>query len=628
MRTVTLLILLPLLGASPEAPPLPKRPVATYSIVARDPETGQMGVAVQSHWFSVGPIVPWAEAGVGAVATQSLVDPAYGPRGLDLMRAGRSAPEALAILAFADKGRAVRQVAMIDAQGRVAVHTGVRAIAAAGHKKGEEYSVQANLMEKPSVWPAMAKAYEEAEGDLAERLLRALEAAEAEGGDIRGRQSAAILIVSSKGTGKPWVDRLFDLRVEDHPRPVAELRRLVQLQRAYRRLNEGDEWVAKKEMAKAMAAYKEATTIVPDEATNGEAAFWVGVTLVNEEEEEEAIPYLRRAYGQDPSWARLVPRLPASGLLPDDQPLMDRLVMAMKQGVSSDPGPNRIINLYDAFGPGADGTTFDFGFSCLIVHEGKTILFDAGTNADILEANAKALGADLGAVDFAVGSHAHPDHLDGFDYLLAVNPSVKIYLPGDFYCGAPLPYSVEGPSPGAGEALPRDQRYFQGGDTGITLRPKGRFGGADVEYVRENREIAPGVTLIVTESRTLGYFSRYPPHEDSPRLVGMPEVSLSLSTKEGEVLVVGCSHSSVEEIVKQSKEHLDREIDLVFGGYHMLPYDEQTIAGVAARMRDEYGVKRAAPAHCTGHLGFKVFRETFGDGYESAGLGAAIPISE
>ncbi|MCZ6688240.1 MAG: DUF1028 domain-containing protein [Planctomycetota bacterium] len=308
-----------------------RRPVATYSIVARDPATGEMGVAVQSHWFSVGPIVPWAEPGVGAVATQSFVDPRYGPLGLELMRAGRSAEEALSALVSTDKGEAVRQVAMVDAKGRVAAHTGSRAIFAAGHQLGNQYSVQANLMEKPTVWPAMAKAYEASGGDLAERLLAALEAAEAEGGDIRGRQSAAILVVSATSTGKPWTDRLFDLRVEDHPKPVAELRRLVQLQRAYRKLNEGDEWVTEKEMDKAMAAYKEATTIVPDEATNGEAAFWVGITLVGEKRLDEAIPYMIRAYRQDKNWAVLVPRLPASGLLPDDEGLIEKLVAAMKQ---------------------------------------------------------------------------------------------------------------------------------------------------------------------------------------------------------------------------------------------------------------------------------------------------------
>lgn len=320
-----------LVALSIQAEDLPRRPVATYSIVARDSTTGQLGVAVQSHWFSVGPIVPWAEPGVGAVATQSLVDPAYGPLGLNLMRMGRTAPEALKALVSTDEGADVRQVAMVDAKGNVAAHTGKRAIFAAGHQLGAQYSVQANIMEKPTVWAAMGAAYEAAEGDLAERLLAALEAAEAEGGDLRGRQSAAILIVSSKNTHEPWVDRLFDLRVEDHPNPVAELRRLVTLQRAYLKLYEGDEWVVKGDIEKALAAYRQALEIVPDEATNGEAAFWVGVTLADTGDPEQAIPYLARAYQQDKRWAELLPRLPASQLLPDDPALIDRLVQGMKK---------------------------------------------------------------------------------------------------------------------------------------------------------------------------------------------------------------------------------------------------------------------------------------------------------
>ena len=307
------------------------RPVSTYSIVARDSVTGEMGVAVQSHWFSVGTAVPWAEAGVGAVATQSFTEPAYGPLGLELMRLGRTAPEALRALVSTDSDEAVRQVAMIDAGGHVAAHTGSRAIYAAGHYVGNQYSVQANLMEKPTVWKAMSRAYETAEGDLAERLLAALDAAEREGGDLRGRQSAAILVVSGKNTGRPWADRTFDLRVEDHPTPVIELRRLVKLQRAYLKLNEGDEWVTKKDMDKAMEAYLEATSIVPDSATNGEAVFWVGVTLANSERTEDAIPYMARAYARDHRWAELVRRLPPAGLLPDDQKLIAALVNGMKE---------------------------------------------------------------------------------------------------------------------------------------------------------------------------------------------------------------------------------------------------------------------------------------------------------
>ncbi len=310
----------------------PLRPVATYSIVARDSVTGEIGVAVQSHWFSVGPIVAWAEAGVGAVATQSFIEPAYGPLGLELMRLGRGAPDALRALVSTDRDEAVRQVAMIDAQGRVAAHTGARAIVAAGHHVGAQYSVQANLMDKATVWPAMARAYETASGDLADRLLAALDAAEREGGDIRGRQSAALVIVGGQGTGRPWADRRFDLRIEDHPDPVTELRRLVRLARAYRKLNEGDEWMTKNDLPQAMAAYREATTVVPDAATNGEAAFWTGVTLAGAGREADALPFLRRAYTAERRWAELVGRLPASGLLPADTALVRRLVSGMKAG--------------------------------------------------------------------------------------------------------------------------------------------------------------------------------------------------------------------------------------------------------------------------------------------------------
>jgi uncharacterized Ntn-hydrolase superfamily protein len=305
--------------------------VATYSIVARDSVTGEIGVAVQSHWFSVGSVVPWAEAGVGAVATQSFTDPSYGALGLELMRSGRSAPDALRGLVGADADSAVRQVAMIDVRGRAAAFTGQRAIVAAGHRVGAGYSVQANLMDKPSVWPAMAQAFERAKGDLTERMLQALEAAEREGGDIRGRQSAAILVVSATATRRPWTDRLVDLRVEDHPAPLVELRRLVTLSRVYRRMNEGDEWTTRGDMTKAVAAYHQAISLLPDSATNGEAVFWTGISLVAAKREREAVPYLARAYAVHPAWADLVPRLADAELLPRDKALLDRLVAGMRR---------------------------------------------------------------------------------------------------------------------------------------------------------------------------------------------------------------------------------------------------------------------------------------------------------
>jgi uncharacterized Ntn-hydrolase superfamily protein len=301
------------------------RPHGTYSIVAFDPATGEHGVAVQSHWFSVGSSVAWAEAGVGAVATQSFIDPSYGPLGLALMRAGRSAPDALKGLIAADEGRDVRQVAMIDAAGRVAAHTGAKCIAAAGDLVGKDFSVQANLMDKATVWPAMAKAFEASRGDLADRLVAALEAAEAQGGDIRGKQSAAILVVKGVPSGRPWQDRLFDLRVEDHPDPVVELRRLVTLQRAYNLMNEGDLAVEKKDDAGALKAYGAAEALVPD---NAEMAYWHAVALVNMKRVDEAIPIFAKAFRLHPKWRDLTPRLPKAGLLPDDPKLIARIVAA------------------------------------------------------------------------------------------------------------------------------------------------------------------------------------------------------------------------------------------------------------------------------------------------------------
>jgi uncharacterized Ntn-hydrolase superfamily protein len=301
----------------------PARPVHTYSIVARDPATGELGVAVQSHWFSVGSVVPWAEAGVGAVATQSIVDPSYGPLGLALMRAGRAAPEALEALVAGDAGREVRQVGMVDAQGRVATHTGRLAIPEAGGQAGTEYVVQANLMERASVWPAMARAYEAAKGDLADRLLAALDAAEAEGGDIRGRQSAAILVVKARSTGRPWADKLFDLRVEDDPQPLAELRRLVGVQRAYNHMIAGDDCVALKDWGCAEREYGAAEAMQPD---NAEMSFWHAVALASNGRSEAAQPLFRKAFAADPRWRELVKRLPGVDQLPKDPKLLEAIL--------------------------------------------------------------------------------------------------------------------------------------------------------------------------------------------------------------------------------------------------------------------------------------------------------------
>jgi uncharacterized Ntn-hydrolase superfamily protein len=301
-------------------------PVSTYSIVARDSETGEMGVAVQSHWFSVGSIVTWAEAGVGAIATQSFVEPAYGPRGLELMRSGLSAEQALEALVSVDEGRDVRQVAYVDADGNVAAHTGAKCIESAGHHVGDGYSVQANMMLNDEVVPAMAKAYESTKGDLADRLMTALAAAQAVGGDIRGKQSAAILIVRAESTGRPWADRVLELRIEDHPTPIVELERLVRVHRAYEHMNAGDVAVEHEDLEVAMAEYGKAAELLPD---NVEVQYWAAVTLATSGKVEQALPMFRAVFAADPNWIELTKRLHKPGIIPDTpegRALVERIV--------------------------------------------------------------------------------------------------------------------------------------------------------------------------------------------------------------------------------------------------------------------------------------------------------------
>jgi uncharacterized Ntn-hydrolase superfamily protein len=322
--TRTALVAAALLGLTFSKAGLADPLVHTYSIVARDPATGELGVAVQSHWFSVGSVVTWAEAGVGAIATQSFIDPGYGARGLALMRSGVSAPDALVQLVKADEQRAGRQVAMVDASGRVSAYTGTSAIAAAGQHIGAGYSVQANMMANDRIWPAMSAAFESATGDLADRMLAALEAADAAGGDVRGRQSAALIVVKATGTGRPWVgaDRTFDLRVDDHPDPLKELRRLVRLQRAYAHANRGDELMTEKKVDAALEEYKAASRLAPEIL---ELPFWHAVTLASIGREAEAAPIFKAVFAKEPIWADLLTRLPAAGLFPDDAALIGRI---------------------------------------------------------------------------------------------------------------------------------------------------------------------------------------------------------------------------------------------------------------------------------------------------------------
>ena len=294
----------------------------TYSIVARDEATGLVGVAVQSHWFSVGPIVPWAEAGVGAVATQASVDPVYGPKGLQRMREGQEARSALEGCLAEDDLRAVRQVAMVDAAGNAVAHTGDECIQAAGHLTGDGFSCQANMMLNDTVWQAMADSYVSAEGDLASRLMTALRGAEAEGGDIRGRQSAALLIVSAASTGDPSEDRPVDLRVEDHPDPLGELDRLLTVHRAYAHMNQFDRC---QEVGDRQGAWREVAAAEGFAPDNAEIKFWKAIALAEVGRENEARALLEQIYPANAHWAELLRRLPAVGLAPDDPELIERL---------------------------------------------------------------------------------------------------------------------------------------------------------------------------------------------------------------------------------------------------------------------------------------------------------------
>jgi len=300
---------------------------ATYSIVAYDKGSGQIGVAVQSHWFSVGSLVLWAESGVGAVATQSFVEPSYGPLGLELMRTGKSAQLTLKGLLASDPHADVRQVAMVDTRGNVAVHTGKMCISEAGHcsKKysGGAFTCQANMMEKNTVWKAMQKAYENTKGELVDRLLAALEAAEAEGGDIRGKQSAAILVVRVKPSGSPWNDRIYDLRVEDHMSPLKELRRLVTLAKAYNHMNRGDGYLTVNKTEDALREYSTAMKIYPG---NPEMMFWPAVTMASSGKVEQSLSLFKKVFMQDRRWAELLKRLPAVGQFPKDKALMKKIL--------------------------------------------------------------------------------------------------------------------------------------------------------------------------------------------------------------------------------------------------------------------------------------------------------------
>jgi uncharacterized Ntn-hydrolase superfamily protein len=266
----------------------------TYSLVARDPDTGEFGVAVQSHWFSVGSVVPHVREGVGAVASQSVPDPAHPARILDRLGDGATPQEALDAVLAGDPGLTMRQLAVVDAEGRVVVHTGADCIAEAGHVAGEGFSCQANMMARGTVWDAMAEAFSSSSGPLAERMVGALEAAEGEGGDLRGRQSSALVVGG------------LDLRVEDHPDPVGELRRLLGLRRAYEAASAGDELLAEGRIEEAGPLYERAAHLAPG---NHELLFWAGLAAAQAGDMERGLEQVRQAIALQPTWRELLHRL-------------------------------------------------------------------------------------------------------------------------------------------------------------------------------------------------------------------------------------------------------------------------------------------------------------------------------
>lgn len=286
----------------------------TYSIVARDQKTGEMGVAVQSHFFSVGSVVTWARSGVGAVATQAMVDIRYGPLGLQLMSTGKGAKETLKSLLGGDPKWESRQVAIVDARGEVAVHTGSKCIPYAGHATGKGFSCQGNIMRSPKVWGAMKKAYEGAASQpLPERLVAALVAGESTGGDARGKQSAAIIVVGKDINAAEWSGKLVELRVEDHPEPLPELARLLRYQRGYGWVNKGDDLLTSEKYEDAMKAYEKGFELVPEVL---ELKYWVGLSMLETRQKEKGIRMVREVFAQDKNYVSITRGIMKTGAPP------------------------------------------------------------------------------------------------------------------------------------------------------------------------------------------------------------------------------------------------------------------------------------------------------------------------
>ncbi|HEY9186129.1 MAG TPA: DUF1028 domain-containing protein [Salegentibacter sp.] len=316
MKTILLLALTVFLSLTvfSQNPGIEKEAFAhTYSIVARDTVTGEMAVGVQSHWFSVGPLVAWGKSGVGVVATQSFVNPEYGPRGLELMEEGKTAVEALEEIANSDSGREYRQVAFLDSRGNTAAFTGQNCVEAASHITDENFSVQANMMLNEETVPAMAESFSRnSHLPLAERVLEALRAAQETGGDIRGKQSAALIVVGANKVDESWKDKKIDLRVDDHAEPIKELERLLKTARAYEYMNRGDLAMEDGNVDKALEEYGAAEKMFPD---NLEMQFWKAVALANAGEIKEAKPVFDKIFNKDENWREMLRRLPKAGLL-------------------------------------------------------------------------------------------------------------------------------------------------------------------------------------------------------------------------------------------------------------------------------------------------------------------------
>lgn len=296
------------------------RLAATYSIVARDVNTGELAVAVQSNYFSVGTDVSWAKPGVGAIATQAIVEVAYGPRGLELLSAGASAEEALDELVAMDPGAALRQVGIVDSSGRVAAHTGGACVSACAHKLGDGFSVQGNMLASDAVWEAMVPAFETTTGDLADRLMAALEAAERAGGDVRGRQSAALLVVSGERPENSWEGRRVDLHVEDHAQPLQELRRLLTVRRAYSLFEQARATFATDDFDTALELVAQARALQPDDV---QFAFWTGVALANSGRDDQAQRWLNESFRSSDAWRELGRRLCETGMYTGNPDLLE-----------------------------------------------------------------------------------------------------------------------------------------------------------------------------------------------------------------------------------------------------------------------------------------------------------------